>query len=73
MSARRSLAAGLLWPLLSGAIGLALWEGLVRAFHVKAYLVPAPSAVIATIIEQAPYLLHELAVTVMAAGLGLVM
>ncbi|MGZ3340648.1 MAG: hypothetical protein ACXU9B_12775, partial [Reyranella sp.] len=38
-----NLAAGMLWPLLSGAIGLALWEGLVRLFKVPVFILPAPS------------------------------
>jgi NitT/TauT family transport system permease protein len=68
-----SLAAGMLWPLLSGAIGLALWEGLVRVFKVPVFILPAPSQVIVTIVDQWWYLLSQLAITTFAAGLGLVM
>jgi len=68
-----NLAAGMLWPLLSGAIGLALWEGLVRAFKVPVFILPAPSQVIVTIVEQWWYLLSQLAITTFAAGLGLIM
>jgi NitT/TauT family transport system permease protein len=68
-----TLAVGLFWPLLSGATGLALWEGLVRAFQVPAFLLPAPSQVVATIVDQWPYLFSQLGITVMAAGLGLVL
>ncbi len=68
-----SLVVGLLWPLVSGAIGLGLWEGLVRAFHVPAYVLPAPSAVMVTIVAQWSYLLSQLAITTLAAALGLVM
>lgn len=68
-----NLAAGMLWPLLSGAIGLALWEGLVRVFKVPVFILPAPSQVIVTIVEQWWYLLSQLAITTFAAGLGLVM
>jgi NitT/TauT family transport system permease protein len=68
-----NLAAGMLWPLLSGAIGLALWEGLVRLFKVPVFILPAPSQVIVTIVEQWWYLLSQLAITTFAAGLGLVM
>jgi NitT/TauT family transport system permease protein len=68
-----NLAAGMLWPLLSGAIGLALWEGLVRLFKVPVFILPAPSQVIVTIVDQWWYLLSQLAITTFAAGLGLVM
>jgi NitT/TauT family transport system permease protein len=72
-SSASNLAAGMLWPLLSGAIGLALWEGLVRVFKVPVFILPAPSQVIVTIIDQWWYLLSQLAITTFAAGLGLVM
>ena len=68
-----NLAAGMLWPLLSGAIGLVLWEGLVRLFKVPVFILPAPSQVIVTIVEQWWYLLSQLAITTFAAGLGLIM
>jgi NitT/TauT family transport system permease protein len=72
-SGASNLAAGMLWPLLSGAIGLALWEGLVRLFKVPVFILPAPSQVIVTIVEQWWYLLSQLAITTFAAGLGLIM
>ncbi|MEA2850926.1 MAG: NitT/TauT family transport system permease protein [Rhodospirillaceae bacterium] len=72
-SGASNLAAGMLWPLLSGAIGLALWEGLVRVFEVPVFILPAPSQVIVTIVEQWWYLLSQLAITTFAAGLGLIM
>jgi NitT/TauT family transport system permease protein len=62
----------MLWPLLSGAIGLALWEGLVRLFKVPVFILPAPSQVIGTIIDQGWFLIGQLAITMAAAGLGLV-
>ncbi|HTG18842.1 MAG TPA: ABC transporter permease [Reyranella sp.] len=68
-----NLAAGMLWPLLSGAIGLALWEALVRLFKVPVFILPAPSQVIVNIVEQWWYLLSQLAITTFAAGLGLIM
>ena len=67
------LMGGVLWPLLSGAIGLVLWEGLVRLFKVPVFILPAPSQVIVTIVEQWWYLLSQLAITTFAAGLGLIM
>jgi len=68
-----SLFAGVLWPLLSGAIGLALWEGLVRLFKVPLFILPPPSQVVITIVDQWWYLLSQLAITTFAAGLGLIM
>jgi len=68
-----SVFAGVLWPLLSGAIGLALWEGLVRLFKVPLFILPPPSQVVLTIIDQWWYLLSQLAITTFAAGLGLIM
>ena len=73
VSGASNLAAGMLWPLLSGAIGLALWEGLVRLFKVPVFILPAPSQVIVTIVDQWWYLLSQLAITTFAAGLGLIM
>jgi NitT/TauT family transport system permease protein len=67
------MIAGILWPLLSGVIGLALWEGLVRAFHVPVFLLPAPAQIVLTIVQQWSYLLTQLGITMAAAGLGLVM
>ncbi|HEY4166597.1 MAG TPA: ABC transporter permease [Reyranella sp.] len=69
----RSLLAGIAWPLLSGVIGLGLWQGLVRLFDVPVFLLPAPTDVIATIFAQWSYLISQLAITILAAGLGLVM
>ena len=68
----RALAADMIWPLLSGAAGLALWEGLVKGFDVPVFLLPAPTDIAETIVAKWSYLLSQLAITVMAAGLGLV-
>jgi NitT/TauT family transport system permease protein len=65
-------AGGLLWPLTSGLIGLALWEGLVRFYEVPSFLVPTPSQVVRTIMQHWSYLIGQLAITVFAATLGLV-
>jgi NitT/TauT family transport system permease protein len=67
-----AVLAGVLWPLVSGVIGLALWEGLVAYFKVPVFMLPAPTQVVATIAENWLYLLTQLAVTTFAAGLGLV-
>jgi NitT/TauT family transport system permease protein len=69
----RNVLASMVWPLLSGLCGLALWEGLVRAFDIPVFLLPAPTQVAATIVAQWSYLISQLAITVMAAGLGLIM
>lgn len=66
------LATGIVWPLLSGAIGLGLWEVLVRAFAVPIFILPPPSVVFLTIVNQGPFLLTQLAITAMAALIGLV-
>src|SRR5262245_58795032 len=67
-----NLAGGILWPLLSGLIGLALWEGLVRLFKIPVFILPAPSQIAITIGHYWWYLLSQLAVTTLAAALGLV-
>jgi NitT/TauT family transport system permease protein len=69
----RNVLASMAWPLLSGVFGLALWEGLVRAFNIPVFLLPAPTQVAVTIVAQWSYLISQLAITVMAAGLGLIM
>lgn len=40
-----------LLPIAGAAVFLLLWEVLVRAFHVRAILLPAPSAILAEILE----------------------
>ena len=46
-----TLAADMMWPLLSGAAGLALWEGLVRgAWISRSFLLPAPTDIAETIV-----------------------
>ena len=65
------MIAGVFWPLLSGAIGLALWEGMVRAFHIPVFLLPSPSQIVLTIIQHWSYLMTQLGITMVAAGLGL--
>jgi NitT/TauT family transport system permease protein len=64
--------AGILWPTLSGLIGLALWEGLVRLLKIPIYILPAPTQIVATIGQHWWYLLSQLAITTLAAALGLV-
>jgi NitT/TauT family transport system permease protein len=64
--------AGVMWPILSGLIGLALWEGLVRLFKIPIYILPAPTQIVSTIGQHWWYLLSQLAITTLAAALGLV-
>ena len=64
--------AGVMWPLLSGLIGLALWEGLVRLLKIPIYILPAPTQIVATIGQHWWYLLSQLAITTLAAALGLI-
>lgn len=71
-SATASMVGGVIWPMVSGIIGLALWEGLVRVFKIPSYILPAPSQVIVTIVDQGWYLLSQLAITTLAAGVGLI-
>lgn len=68
-----NLASGVIWPIISGAIGLALWELLVDLKGIPSFLLPAPSQILMTIGEHWRYLLTQLAITMLAAGLGLVM
>lgn len=67
-----NLASGVLWPVLSGAVGLALWEGLVRWLKIPVFMLPAPSVIFLTIIENVSYLVTQLAITIFAASIGLV-
>lgn len=48
--------SGWLPPLVAFALVLALWEGAVRGFGIPVYLLPAPSAILATFLEQPGYL-----------------
>ena len=40
------------WPSLITIVLLSIWEGLVRAFHVRSILLPAPSEIAVTIVRQ---------------------
>jgi NitT/TauT family transport system permease protein len=67
------MAGGTLWPLASGVAGLVVWEGLVRGLEIPVFLLPAPSQIVRTIVQYWSYLFTQLAITILAAGLGLVM
>jgi NitT/TauT family transport system permease protein len=66
----RKLAVSALPPALSLALFLGLWEALVRALAVPAYLLPPPSAVLAAGAEKAPALLGAAWTTARAALVG---
>lgn len=44
--------------MLTFALGIVVWEAIVRGFGVPLYLLPAPSAIIATFLQQPLYLLR---------------
>ncbi len=50
MTARAVLGAGARWlpPLLVAAVVIGLWQGLIVALHVQAFLLPKPSAIAST-------------------------
>ena len=50
-------------PALVAAVALALWQALVVAYDVPAYLVPSPLAVLRTLIADRVLLADSLAVT----------
>src|SRR5215218_10465009 len=48
----------ILAPVVAFALGIVLWEAIVRAFNVPLYLLPAPSAILATFLQQPSYLVR---------------
>src|SRR6266545_92164 len=48
----------LLPAVLTFALGIVLWEVIVRAFNVPLYLLPAPSAILETFLQQPSYLVR---------------
>lgn len=74
-TARRGVRAGRLWqgvglPLVSGLVGLLVWEIVVRAFDIPDYLLPPPSEVAVTLVERWRYLMTNLGYTVLSAMTG---
>jgi len=45
-------------PALTFVLGIVVWEAIVRAFNVPLYLLPAPSGVLETFLQQPGYLLR---------------
>jgi NitT/TauT family transport system permease protein len=70
---RRRLRAGHVWPPVAfGVLALLLWEWVVKAAGVSAFLLPAPSAVAAQLVAAWPTILSTAAVTGGNALVGLV-
>jgi NitT/TauT family transport system permease protein len=55
----RDRRAELIYPVLAGAVLLAIWEFGTRAFHVPVYLFPPPSSILAATVENWQLLLRE--------------
>ncbi len=62
-AADSSRALAIIAPALVAAVALALWQGLVVAYDVPAYLVPSPLAVLRTLVDDRLLLANSLAVT----------
>lgn len=63
-------------PVLTGMFILALWQGICTAWHIPAYLFPAPSAIGASLLSGWPVLLlalySTLKVTLLAFALAVI-
>lgn len=57
-------------PALATALLLAVWEALVRFLNVPGWLLPTPSQVLATLIDQRVLLAHHTAATLLESSLG---
>jgi NitT/TauT family transport system permease protein len=64
IQARKERRMRTVMPLVAFAVVLAAWEGLVRYYEIPAYLIPAPSRIVAAMFENAPELLNALWFTV---------
>ncbi len=64
------LAARIAPPLLAAILVLLAWEGLVRALSVPLYLLPPPSVIAATVVDQGDVLLRGTRTTGLAALAG---
>ncbi|MCR8669786.1 ABC transporter permease [Agrococcus sp. HG114] len=65
----RSALAQAVPPLVVGALALVAWEALVRVLSIPAFLLPAPSAIVATLVTDVGLILSAAQVTT-AAVLG---
>ncbi len=68
MALPKALSGEALWsvsaPVLVGIVLVGVWETACRVFEVPKYLFPAPSAIAASFVENWPYLVKSLLVTV---------
>ncbi len=62
-AARRGIGFDDLSPLIGGVVFLLLWEGAVRVLHVSKFILPAPSAILTTLVTEFPELMRALAYT----------
>lgn len=61
---------GIVLPLAVFAATLVLWEWSVRFFDVKAFIAPAPSTVMSTLVSEFPMLMRNLGVTAFESIVG---
>jgi len=57
-------------PILVLAVGIALWDVVVRVNHIPPYILPAPTLVFFTLITDGPLLWHSLLVTLLTTFEG---
>lgn len=67
---RRRILRNAALPVLSAIVGLIVWEIVVRAFDIPAYLLPAPTEVVEVLFNRFPYLMTNLGYTMFSALLG---
>lgn len=63
---------GIVLPLAVFASTLLLWEWAVRFFEVRAFIAPAPSTVLSTLVSEFPMLMQNLGVTAFESIVGFV-
>jgi len=67
----RERVARILAPVLIGLVALAIWESLVRINEIPHYILPAPSLVLQTLVEDWPTLFPSLLVTLQITFMAL--
>lgn len=67
---RRRILRNAALPVLSAIVGLIVWEVVVRAFDIPAYLLPAPTEVVEVLLNRFGYLMTNLGYTMFSALLG---
>jgi NitT/TauT family transport system permease protein len=68
---RKDQRMRIIMPLMTLFIAIAVWEGLVRYYEVPAYLIPSPSLIGQTLIQDGPSLLSSMMFTVRLTLLSL--